>query len=44
MPSIISKHGVETTLIPVMNETEQQALIQSAEKLTEYTKKALEMI
>lgn len=44
MPSIISKKGVETTLIPVMNATEQLALIKSAEKLKEYTEKALKII
>lgn len=44
MPSIISNKGVETTLTPVMNEHEQKALKKSADKLKEYTLKALEMI
>ncbi len=44
MPSVISNKGVETTLTPVMNEHEQKALKKSADKLKEYTLKALEMI
>lgn len=40
MPSVISKRGVETTLIPVMNEAEQEALLLSTAKLREYTKQA----
>jgi len=44
MPSVISKKGVETTLIPIMNQTEQEALLQSARTLQEYTKKALNML
>ena len=43
-PAIISKNGVEAALIPVMNDTEQNALIKSAEKLSEFTKQALELI
>lgn len=43
-PAIISKKGIEATLIPAMNETEQEALTQSAKTLAEYTAKALEML
>ncbi len=44
MPSIVSKNGVEKTLIPVMNDEERRALEKSVETLAEYTKKALEML
>lgn len=44
MPSVVSKNGIETALIPAMCEEEKQALSQSAETLAQYTKKALEMI
>lgn len=43
-PAIISKKGVEAVLIPTMDETEKTALIKSAATLSQYTKKALEML
>lgn len=44
MPSVISNKGVETTLTPTMDKTEQQALIRSTETLKEHTLKALKRI
>ncbi len=44
MPSIISRNGIEKTLIPVMNENEQLALTESNKTLLEYTKKALSLL
>ena len=44
MPSVISKNGVETALLPAMCDEEKEALSQSAETLAEYTKKALDML
>jgi len=43
-PAIISKKGVEAVLIPTMDKTEQEALIKSAQTLSEHTKRALEML
>ena len=43
-PSIISKQGVEKTLIPVMDNKEQKALMDSVSTLTTYTKKAIELL
>lgn len=44
MPSIVSKNGVEASLIPVMNEIERKSMEQSAQTLSEFTQKALNMI
>ncbi len=44
MPSVISKNGVEYTLLPELCDTEREALEKSAETLSEYTEKALAML
>ena len=44
MPSIVSKDGIEKAFFPEMNQAEQEALSNSAETLSEYTKKALAML
>lgn len=44
MPSVVSKNGVETALMPSMCNEEKDALAKSASTLSEYTKKALEML
>lgn len=43
-PAIISKKGIESVLIPTMDETEKIALIKSTETLLTHTKKAIEML
>lgn len=44
MPSIVSKNGVETALMPSMCDSERSALEKSAATLSEYTQKALAML
>lgn len=44
MPSVVSKNGVETALMPEMCDDEREALIKSVKTLAEYTDKALKMI
>ena len=44
MPSVVSKNGVETALIPSMCDNEKDALSKSAATLSEYTKRALAML
>lgn len=44
MPSIVSKNGVERTLMPAMCDGEREALEKSAATLAEYTQKALAML
>lgn len=44
MPSIVSKNGVETALMPAMCDNERSALEKSAATLSEYTQKALAML
>ena len=44
LPSIVSKNGVETALVPELCDGEREALEKSAATLSEYTKKALAML
>ena len=44
LPSIVSKNGVETALVPELCNGEREALEKSAATLSEYTKKALAML
>ena len=44
LPSIVSKNGVETALVPELCDGEREALEKSAATLSEYTQKALAML
>lgn len=44
MPSVVSKNGVETALMPSMCDNEKDALSKSAATLSEYTQRALAML
>lgn len=44
MPTIVNKQGIERTLMPTMCDDEKEELIKSAKTLSEYTKKALDML